>query len=174
MKIVLITGGQACGKSTYAQKLAEMEKKPRVYIATARPYDEEIKDKIKKHVEMRRDNFLTIEEPIDLSSALLKKSAEVILIDCLTMWTSNILLDNENNYEEVLEKELLKLKDTLKVLNKKTKKVIFVTNEVGWGIIPSNKLSRIYINLLGRVNKFIASISDEVYMMVSGIEVKVK
>ncbi|BBE31981.1 adenosylcobinamide kinase/adenosylcobinamide phosphate guanyltransferase [Tepiditoga spiralis] len=174
MKIVLITGGQACGKSTYAQKLAEMEKKPRVYIATARPYDEEIKEKIRKHVEMRKNNFITIEESVDLSSALLKEKAEVVLIDCLTMWTSNILLDNENNYEEIIEKELLKLKDTLKKISKKTKKVIFVTNEVGWGIIPSNKLSRIYVNLLGRVNKFIASISDEVYMMMSGIEVKIK
>jgi len=92
------------------------------------------------------------------------------------MWTSNIILNNENNEEAAVEKYLNNfLKSIEKLKNHSNiQKLIIVTNEVGWGIIPGNKLSRIFARLLGTVNKKIAKISDEVYMMVSGIEVKIK
>jgi len=177
LKIVMVTGGQSCGKSTFAQKTAENISGKRVYVATAQAFDEEMEIKIQKHIEEREDKFDTIEEPLELDQAILKtKEYDVVLLDCLTMWTSNIILNNENNEEAAVEKYLNNfLKSIEKLKNHSNiQKLIIVTNEVGWGIIPGNKLSRIFARLLGTVNKKIAKISDEVYMMVSGIEVKIK
>jgi len=173
----MVTGGQSCGKSTFAQKTAEKVDGKRVYVATAQAFDEEMKIKIQRHIEERENKFDTIEEPLELDKAILKtKDYDVVLLDCLTMWTSNIILNNENDEESTVEKFL---DDFLKSLEKlkndsQIQELIIVTNEVGWGIIPGNKLSRIFARLLGTVNKKIATISNEVYMMVSGIEVKIK
>jgi adenosylcobinamide kinase/adenosylcobinamide-phosphate guanylyltransferase len=92
------------------------------------------------------------------------------------MWASNIILNNEGNEENAVEEYLDKFLKSLEKLknDSKIQKLIIVTNEVGWGIIPGNKISRIFVKLLGNVNKKIAKIADEVYMMVSGIEVKIK
>lgn len=177
MKIVMVTGGQSCGKSTFAQKTAEKIIGKRAYIATAQAFDEEMKIKIQRHIDEREDRFDTIEEPLELDKAILKtKEYDVVLLDCLTMWTSNIILNNENTEETAVEKYLENFIKSLEELKNESKiqKIIMVTNEVGWGIIPGNKISRIYARLLGTVNKKIAQISDEVYMMVSGIEVKIK
>lgn len=173
----MITGGQSCGKSTFAQKKAEKIEGKRVYLATAQAFDEEMKIKIQRHIEERADIFDTIEEPLEIDKAILKTNKyDTVLLDCLTMWTSNIILNNENNEEEAIEKYLEKFIESISELkeNSNIKQLIIVTNEVGWGIIPGNKLSRIFARLLGTVNKKIAELSDEVYMMVSGIEVKIK
>jgi len=177
LKIVMVTGGQSCGKSTYAQKTAEKIAGKRVYVATAQAFDEEMKIKIQRHIEERKDKFDTIEEPLELDKAILKtKNYDVVLLDCLTMWASNIILNNEGNEENAVEEYLDKFLKSLEKLknDSKIQKLIIVTNEVGWGIIPGNKISRIFVKLLGNVNKKIAKIADEVYMMVSGIEVKIK
>jgi adenosylcobinamide kinase/adenosylcobinamide-phosphate guanylyltransferase len=173
----MVTGGQSCGKSTFAQKTAEKIIGKRAYIATAQAFDEEMKIKIQRHIDEREDRFDTIEEPLELDKAILKtKEYDVVLLDCLTMWTSNIILNNENTEETAVEKYLENFIKSLEELKNESKiqKIIVVTNEVGWGIIPGNKISRIYARLLGNVNKKIAKIADEVYMMVSGIEVKIK
>ena len=177
MKIVMVTGGQSCGKSTFAQKAAEKVDGKRVYVATAQAFDEEMEIKIQKHIDERADRFDTIEEPLEIDKAILKtKDYDVVLLDCLTMWTSNIILNNEKNEDMAVEKYLESFINSLEKLksNSNIQKLIIVTNEVGWGIIPGNKLSRVFARLLGTVNKKIAEISDEVYMMVSGIEVKIK
>jgi len=173
----MVTGGQSCGKSTFAQKAAEKVDGKRVYVATAQAFDEEMEIKIQKHIDERADRFDTIEEPLEIDKAILKtKDYDVVLLDCLTMWTSNIILNNENNEDMAVEKYLKSFINSLEKLksNSNIQKLIIVTNEVGWGIIPGNKLSRVFARLLGTVNKKIAEISDEVYMMVSGIEVKIK
>jgi adenosylcobinamide kinase/adenosylcobinamide-phosphate guanylyltransferase len=173
----MVTGGQSCGKSTFAQKTAEKIIGKRAYIATAQAFDEEMKIKIQRHIDEREDRFDTIEEPLELDKAILKtKEYDVVLLDCLTMWTSNIILNNENTEETAVEKYLENFIKSLEELKNESKiqKIIVVTNEVGWGIIPGNKISRIFVKLLGNVNKKIAKIADEVYMMVSGIEVKIK
>lgn len=174
MIMKFITGGQACGKSTFAQQEAEKFTSDRTYIATARIWDDEIKAKVNKHIEQRGNKFSTIEEPVDLKGAIEKavENSRVILIDCLTMWVNNVIIDED---EDGVEKRLKELVDTLKNLsNKEALEIIFVSNEVGWGIIPGNELSRKYVRVLGNVNKAIASLADECYLMVSGIPVKIK
>ncbi len=187
-KIILVTGGQACGKSSFAQKIAETNKGKKFYIATALPIDEEIKAKIQRHQQQRGNAFITIEEPMNLHNPIQKaenSSWQSMVIDCLTMWAFNLLTKFENNpslIEEHMNKFVNALKN-FKNANRGTektnpknlnKKIVIVTNEVGWGIIPPDPLSRRYVELLGKINKEIANIADTVYLMVSGIALQVK
>ncbi|UYP01059.1 bifunctional adenosylcobinamide kinase/adenosylcobinamide-phosphate guanylyltransferase [Oceanotoga sp. DSM 15011] len=171
----LITGGQACGKSTYAQILAEKEKPNRVYIATAQIFDEEMRIKVDNHIKERGENFFTVEEPfnpIDAFKKALTYNPNVILMDCITMWTSNLLLKHEKDDDSIIFEKVDKFIDFLK--KNDIPKTIFVTNEVGWGIIPENTLARRYVRILGTVNKKFAKLCNNVFLMVSGIEVKIK
>ncbi len=179
MKIILITGGQSCGKSTYAENRSLSFNGKRAFLATAQAFDQEMKEKIKNHQLTRGNNFYTYEEPLNLTSKIKdiqKDNYEVLLLDCLTMWVSNLLLKHENEDKSIIENEFEKFKNFLIKLKEEShiKEIIIVTNETGWGIIPDNKLARKYIIFLGRLNKMIAEISDEVFLMVSGIEVKIK
>ena len=174
MIMKFVTGGQACGKSIFAQQQAERFEYDRTYIATARIWDNEIEEKVNRHIEQRGNRFKTIEEPMDLRGAIEKaaENSRVILVDCLTMWVNNVIVDE---LEEGVEKRLKDLVEELKRLSgREFLEVIFVSNEVGWGIIPANELSRKYVRALGTVNKAIASLADECYLLVSGIPVRIK
>ncbi len=161
--MILITGGIKSGKSTLALELARKSKSPRAFIATCEAFDYEMKERIKHHQKERGGGFILFEEPTDIFKPLRKTKANTVVIDCVTTWVSNLIY-----YKKDLNKFF---KDFLEALKGNE---IIVTNEVGCGIIPDNKLSREYLNRIGEINKLLAQRADEVYLMVSGIKVRIK
>ncbi|MDD4924586.1 MAG: bifunctional adenosylcobinamide kinase/adenosylcobinamide-phosphate guanylyltransferase [Dehalococcoidales bacterium] len=175
MSCILITGGARAGKSGYAQKLAIDNSGKVLFVATAEAKDEDMRLRIEKHKKSRPSNWQTLESPSEVANAISEKAGEyqVIVIDCITMLVSNVMLaaDDEKSAEAAVINEI----DTLiKVMKFKSSTYILVSNEVGLGIVPDNELSRNYRDLLGRANQLLARYADEVYLMVSGIPVKIK
>ena len=168
-KTVFITGAVRSGKSSYAVKLAKDQKTVVLFLATCIPADSEMKQRVKKHKNSRPKTWKTIEEPIEIAKVISKlKSNEVLIIDCLTLWVSNLLM--ANNSKPKIQKYI---KDLLTALKKNKGQVIIVSNEVGWGIVPENKLARDFRDIIGTLHQRVAKISDEVYLMVTGIPVSI-
>jgi adenosylcobinamide kinase/adenosylcobinamide-phosphate guanylyltransferase len=157
--LILVTGGARSGKSCFAQKLAEAVKGRKAFIATAEPLDHEMKQRITLHRKKRPAGWNTVEEGYD-----------VLLIDCLTLWISNLMV-NKNMKEKAILKNISNLVTSCKEI---PSRVIMVTNELGMGIVPANRLSRLYRDLVGKANQQIAAEADEVYFLVSGIPMKLK
>jgi len=170
--LILVTGGTRSGKSSFAQTLADVEKGRKVFIATAEPRDREMKKRISVHKKERPAGWSTVEEPIHLAKTvkMCGETHEVILIDCLTLWISNLLVNKSMNEKGILKKISALVASCRAV----PARVIMVTNELGMGIVPSNRLSRLYRDLVGRANQQVASEADEVYFLVSGIPMKLK
>jgi len=176
-RIILITGGGRSGKSGYAQRIAESIPGDRTYIATCPVIDAEMEERIRKHKEGRRTgNWKTIEETTDLAAALTAaKESRAILIDCLTLWINNLMYEAAQCKEDISEEDITeKCGNVLEVCKMIPGTVIFVTNEVGMGIIPDNALSRRYRDLAGRCNQVMAGRADVVTFMVSGIPINIK
>lgn len=169
-KITFILGGARSGKSTYALSLAKKRKKV-AFIATCQGLDQEMQKRIKLHKKTRPLHWQTFEEPQKISALLSKISGEfeVILIDCLTLLVSNLMLGG--NKENVIEEEIKKI---LIAVKKIKSQVIIVSNEVGLGIVPNNKLARDFRDIAGKINQIVAKESDEVFFMVSAMPLKVK
>ena len=169
MALVLVGGGSRSGKSTYALTLARALTAPRAFVATAQPYDDEMRERIAHHQLERANEFATIEEPFDLAAVIkrLEATHPVIIIDCLTLWLTNLLLQQEAS---------LNVHTTafLQAASVSNATVIAVTNEVGCGIVPDNALSRKFRDLQGRLNQETARAAREVYWMVFGCAMKVK
>lgn len=184
-KIILITGGARSGKSTFAEKLA-LEKQGKIlYVATAKAIDEEMKDRIRRHKERRPDHWDTLEQYKGLKEILPKRSKEYqgILLDCVTIMSTNIIFDDPAMLrEEIPFKEILRVEESLmKEMDNFIScfpdlacDLILVTNEVGLGLVPESPLSRFYRDALGRVNQKLGQAADEVWMVISGIPVKIK
>ncbi len=181
--ITLMIGGARSGKSSYAETYCLKKDKNLAYIATAQVYDEEMKDRVKKHQDRRKNNWDTYEEPYKVSKLLEEISGQyqVILIDCLTLYITNLLLvdfDDKNKdlvlfadkQEEIIKKEILAVLDAV---SEKTELVI-VSNEVGLGIVPDNFLSRTFRDINGRMNQLVGERADSVFFTVAGIPVKIK
>lgn len=170
-KIVYICGGARSGKSSFALKLAKEDKGRVTFIATGEPKDEEMKERIACHRLARPKAWITFEEPVELTRLIEKigKGRRTIVIDCLTLWVSNLLL--KKTPTEKIAKKAAELAGALK---KMKGRAIVVTNEVGLGIVPANKLARDFRDIAGRVNQLIASECDEAYFMISGIATKIK
>ncbi|MER3446353.1 MAG: bifunctional adenosylcobinamide kinase/adenosylcobinamide-phosphate guanylyltransferase [Candidatus Dadabacteria bacterium] len=168
-KKVLITGGIKSGKSRFALELARgIEEAEKIFIATARPIDTEIENKIEKHRKERGNDFKTVEKAIHLGDTLKRINPKTAIIDCLTLWLSNLFF-------EVSETERLsEIENFIGELNKFGGNVIIVTNEVGCGIIPQDETSRSYQSELGILNQRTAQICDEVYMIISGTPMRIK
>ncbi len=163
-ELVLITGGERSGKSSYALKLASSMGRKKAFIATAVAFDEEMNERIVRHRQERDKTFETIEEPIYIEEALRKTSNyDVRLIECMTTWMGNIIHKGLNVNKRVNA-----------FLNELKGNEVIVTNEVGMGIIPMRVETRRYVEALGRLNQKLANIASEVYMMVCGIAVKIK
>lgn len=161
--MILITGGERSGKSDFAVKLAMKESK-RAFIATAEPFDDEMSSRIKRHKRDRKDLFDTFEEAIDIAKILnTTKNYDVCVIDCMTTWIGNLF------YHEVEKKSIID-----EFVRNLSGNEIIVTNEVGMGIIPTDKATRIYVEELGKLNKRLAETADKVFFMVSGIPIKIK
>jgi adenosylcobinamide kinase/adenosylcobinamide-phosphate guanylyltransferase len=170
-RIIFILGGARSGKSQYALKLVKRECKKVAFIATCLPLDEEMKKRISMHKKTRPSHWQTFEEPKDLPLLLKQIGAkfEVILIDCLTLWLSNLMLKGLK--EDTIEN---KIDNILDLLVKIKAKSIIVSNEVGLGIVPENKLGRDFRDMAGRINQRVAGKSDEVFFMISGIPWKLR
>ncbi len=177
-KIVLITGGTRSGKSVFAEQYAATQSDKVAYIATAHIYDQEMQTRVTLHRERRPDTWQTFESPYHADQILLEaaKHADVILFDCLTLYTSNLLLstntptDREARFQYVMG-EIDKL---LLSSQKSQSTILFVTNEVGMGIVPENALAREYRDIAGMVNQKIAADADEVYLVICGLPVELK
>jgi adenosylcobinamide kinase / adenosylcobinamide-phosphate guanylyltransferase len=166
---IFVVGGCRSGKSRHAQELAEkITDIHRVFIATCVPYDEEMKDRVRRHQKDRGSTWTTVDAPVELAEAILKQSqnAQVILADCLTLWMSNLLMESENLESRVEELTV--------AINKAQCPVIIVSNEVGTGIVPKNALARQYRDAAGFANQKVAACVDKVIWMVAGIPVPVK
>ncbi len=168
----LVLGGCKSGKSRHALFLADkISTNNKIFVATSVPADSEMQERVSAHKKERGDGFMTIEEPLAISEVIGKNSqkADVILIDCLTLWISNML------YKEYDKKKILHHTDTLaRTLNKTECSVILVSNEVGAGIVPENKLARQFRDIAGIVNQKIANAVSDVVLIVAGIPVNIK
>ena len=167
-RIILITGGQRSGKSQKAEELALQLSPNPVYVATAHIWDDEFGERVRRHQERRGPQWTNIEEELYLSRHDL--SGRVAVIDCVTLWLTNLLYSEECRIESVLEKA----KAEFDAFTQPDATYIFVTNEIGLGGVSDNALQRRFTDLQGWMNQYIASKADEVILMVSGIAVKVK
>ncbi|MCR5312567.1 MAG: bifunctional adenosylcobinamide kinase/adenosylcobinamide-phosphate guanylyltransferase [Bacteroidaceae bacterium] len=173
MKIILITGGQRSGKSEEAERLALSLSDTPIYIATAKIWDEEFRQRVKLHQLRRGPQWTNIEENTRLSRH--NVSGHVVLIDCITLWATNFLFErtSEPNSDDVLM-ALKEMKDEFIRFTSQDATFIFVTNEIGMGGTSDNALQRHFTDLQGWINQFVAHKADEVYLMVSGIRVRIK
>lgn len=173
--ITLITGGARSGKSSFAEQLALPHGAPRCYLATARAWDGEMRERIERHRERRDSDWQTVEEPLQLASALtrLDGGCHVILVDCVTLWLTNLLLAREQE-PDAEERILAMVRDLAEQVRRMATPVILVTNEVGSGIVPENRLARLFRDLAGRANQLLAAAADEVHVVISGIPLKLK
>lgn len=172
--IILITGGCRSGKSEYARRRAEAYPAPRIFLATAPPCDAEMKERIAKHRRHRDPSFWTetIEEEYDLVGVLRRLPPRAtILVDCLTLWINNLLYQASSSPSSLLEEEEIqqRAEDLALAARRHVGTVLFVTNEVGMGIVPEDGLTRRYRDLVGRCNQILANEADEVVFLVSGI-----
>ena len=166
---VLVLGGARSGKTAFSEQLALRSGSRPAYLATAEALDAEMRDRVASHQAGRAAHFTTIEEPLALSDALLKAATQhdVILVDCLTLWITNLQVANEDVAKAVSE-----LGATLVQL--KTAKVILVSNEVGLGIVPDNAMARTFRDLAGSAHQRLAEICDDVYFVVAGLPMTLK
>jgi adenosylcobinamide kinase / adenosylcobinamide-phosphate guanylyltransferase len=184
-KLVLILGGARSGKSTFAERLATLPGKPVAFIATATAEDEEMRLRIQRHRAARPAEWLTIEEPVDIASAITNAAtrADVLLLDCMTLWLDNWLSQQgvtgqeeflaDTRYSEGVLLAIDKLLGAFAALPEQ-KSLIVVSNEVGSGIVPAYALGRLYRDLLGLVNQRLAQAATHVYLMVAGLGVDIK
>jgi adenosylcobinamide kinase/adenosylcobinamide-phosphate guanylyltransferase len=166
-KIILITGGTRSGKSQYAEQLALSLTKNPVYVATAHIWDDDFRERVRKHQERRGPEWTNIEEEKYLSQHDL--TGRVALIDCITLWCTNFFFEMEDT-----EKALDMLKAEFDKFTAHDATYIFVTNEIGMGGVSENAVQRRFTDLQGLMNQYVAAQADEVILMVSGIAVKVK
>jgi len=169
-KAILLLGGARSGKSRYALELARGFRK-KILVATLEGKDAEMRRRIRQHQRERGPGWQVIEAPLELARALARAqaAAELVVVDCITLWLSNLLLAGRS------EKQIrAEAKNLCRLLKKARGRVIVISNEVGSGIVPDNRLSRDYRDLLGEINQMLAEYSDEVYLLLAGIPVRFK
>ena len=176
-KILLITGGQRSGKSEYAERMALSLSDNPVYMATAHVWDEEFRQRVLRHQERRGPQWTNIEEEQLLSRHQL--SGRVVLIDCLTLWLTNLWYAGKTDNAEGSDcPEITPILETAKAefdrFTAQDATFIFVTNEIGLGGVSANAVQRRFTDLMGWMNQYVAARADEVILMVSGIPVKIK
>ena len=166
--VTLVLGGARSGKSVHAEKLVEDQPAGWIYLATATAGDGEMAERINRHRERRGDGWRTVEEPLDLTAALQAEAGanSVILVDCLTLWLSNVLFA-----ELDVEHEIKRLVECLSGL---AGPVVLVSNEVGLGIVPENALARRFRDDAGRLNQAVAAAADSVVFVAAGLPLSLK
>jgi adenosylcobinamide kinase/adenosylcobinamide-phosphate guanylyltransferase len=171
-KVTLVTGGARSGKSRYAEKLAESFAPMRGYLATGQAGDAEMAARIARHRGRRGGEWQTVEEPLELSRAIARADGiyTVLLIDCITLWLSNLLFHCEEDAAQVLQ-HVASFTESFGTLETP---LIIVSNEVGMGIVPEHRLARSFRDLAGEANELIAARADEVYVTISGLPLRLK
>jgi len=169
-KITFILGGARSGKSAFALKEASKTSGNKAYIATAEALDEEMQQRIENHKRQRSKDWITYEEPLRIAEVIKKieSTCSAIVIDCLTLWLSNVMHGNPD-----IGYEIENLVDTLHTA-RNASCIYIVSNEVGMGIVPENEVARKFRDMAGILNQKVAEVSDEVYMVVAGIALKIK
>lgn len=172
-ELVLILGGVRSGKSNFAQRLAGMADGKVVFLATAQAGDDEMAERISRHKASRPASWHTIEEPLELARVLQTEaaSADVVLIDCLTLWLNNLLIEYEDSAEEEALKQMKRILDSYQRGNAS---YILVSGEVGMGLVPPYPMGRAFRDILGRVNQELAQRADKVFMLLAGIPLEIK
>lgn len=183
-KLILVTGGARSGKSHYAESLCRMQNNKTAYIATSIPFDEELKARVAKHREMRPSDWETFEVYEDIYKVIpeLALTHQTVILDCVTLMVNNLMFKENVDYDTISTLEVCQLEASIKEQFIKLIKAIqetelyfvIVTNEIGLCPVAANKLTRIYTDIIGRMNQLIAENSDEVYFVVSGIPMKIK
>lgn len=167
-RIILITGGQRSGKSSYAEKLALSLSPHPVYMATSRIWDDEFRQRVAKHRERRGPEWTNIEEEKALGNHCVEN--RVVLIDCVTLWCTNFFFDLNADTDAALHA----VQQEFDRFTSQDATFIFVTNEIGSGAVSENAVQRRFTDLQGWINQYIASKANQVYLMVSGIPVPIK
>jgi adenosylcobinamide kinase/adenosylcobinamide-phosphate guanylyltransferase len=172
---ILLLGGARSGKSYYAQQLAAELGGKVLFVATGEALDEEMQARIAEHRKDRPKNWRTLEIPTGVGKGIEKQigDAEVVVIDCITLLISN-LLRSEPDYPEAEKRVKVEINQLIDAMDRLDASFIIVSNEVGMGLVPENKLGRIYRDLLGKANQLLASHATEVYLMVACLPVQVK
>lgn len=169
MPLILVGGGSRSGKSTYSLQLARERGQRRAFIATAQAFDDEMRSRIVRHREERAASFETIEEPYEVTVALRSIGGryDVAVVDCLTLWLSNLLLAGRADLEAAMH-------DLVEAARSSPVGCILVTNEVGCGIVPENALARRFRDLAGTLNQRCAAAAQEAYLLAFGIPIRLK
>ncbi|HFQ90987.1 MAG TPA: bifunctional adenosylcobinamide kinase/adenosylcobinamide-phosphate guanylyltransferase [Desulfobulbus sp.] len=176
-ELVLISGGSRSGKSDFARQLAESLAGPHIFLATCPDVDDEMAERIQRHREQRRNSgWQTIEEPQDPAGALARcPDGATVLIDCLTLWVSNLMYKAGLQERHLDEDEVLEKTEQLADAARRHRgAVIMVTGEVGQGVVPDNRQARLYRDLVGRCNQCMGSRADAVYLVSCGIPLQLK
>lgn len=169
--LTLITGGARSGKSRFAQQIGQQSTTDVLFVATAEAHDDDMATRIARHQAERPTHWRTLETPRAPAEALRRvEPAALVILDCMTLWVTNLLLAEQSSWAEA-EAEL---DDLVAWHSAGTSELIIVSNEVGLGIVPADPLSRDFREWLGRFNQRVASVADEVYLMVAGLAVELK
>jgi len=179
--LALITGGARSGKSSFAGRLASLWSDDVVFIATCQPLDEEMRRRVELHRRQRPAGWTTVEEEFDLPRVLRqvgRTEGRVVILDCLTLWLSNLFSVHQQADPAGCEAEVLERVGEFIAAAEEVRgrgvRLIVVTNEVGSGIVPVNALARSFRDALGRANQMVAATADQVYLLVSGLPLQVK
>jgi adenosyl cobinamide kinase/adenosyl cobinamide phosphate guanylyltransferase len=165
-RLTLVLGGARSGKSRHAETLMMHHAPPWVYVATAEPFDDEMRARIADHRTRRGQDWETIEAPRDLPTALVRAGTSPVLVDCLTLWLSNLMLDGADIPEAAANLDA--------ALDGRTAPTVLVSNEVGLGIVPENALARRFRDAAGLLNQRLAARANHVLFMVAGLPMDVK
>ncbi len=169
-RIVFIGGGTRSGKSAFALSLARRLGERRLFLATAQPGDDEMSERIRRHRRARGEDFQTVEEPLAVAETIQRyANYEVVLLDCLTLWLSNLLLEGKE--PEVV---LRHVEELTAVLARRTLHAVVVSSEVGLGIVPETPLGRTFRDVAGLAHQRMSAIADEVYFAVLGTLLRIK
>lgn len=172
-RIVLITGGARSGKSEFAQRCCEEQPGSLLYVATARCEDDEMAQRIARHQALRCERWQTFEEPLDLAGERLRDGASghaAVMVDCITLWLSNLYFSHGEQSEPVLQA----VDDFIASLDKFPAPLFLVTNELGSGVVPENRMARQFRDLAGLVNQRLATVATEAWLVASGLPLRLK
>ncbi len=164
--LTLVLGGARSGKSRHAEQLVTAHEAPWIYVATAEAFDDEMRERIAEHQARREIGWRTVEAPVDLPDALVRHGSMPVLVDCLTLWLTNLMLGNH---------DILAATDALAAaLERRQAPVVLVSNEIGLGLVPETPLGRAFRDEAGRLNQRVAAVADRVLFMVAGLPMTVK